>query len=223
MKKRTLRILALVFAILSVKSLPFAYYVRFLYTVVKGLWIDKAPSNKDPYELFKTVSYTTYCSLLECDFYLHKSNSTYLLDLDMARTTVMVNRLNLLFWGLKRKFGLFPMIPVGSIACHFKKEIKPLQRYEIHGQVFAWDDKWLFLLCRFMIGDKLCCSSISKMVWKNGRQTLAPKDFLEIAGLYNEKVALVNERRMELMKHYVNEAELIEKLILEVETFKPKL
>lgn len=37
-------------------------------------------------------------------------------------------------------------INLGAVSCHFKREIKPYERYEIWTRVLAWDRKWIYLV-----------------------------------------------------------------------------
>ena len=37
-------------------------------------------------------------------------------------------------------------IALGAVSCHFKKEVKPYQPYEIWTRILSWDRKWIYIL-----------------------------------------------------------------------------
>ena len=41
-------------------------------------------------------------------------------------------------------------VALGGTSCVFKREIKPLQRYEVWSRVLTWDAKWLVLVTYFV-------------------------------------------------------------------------
>lgn len=38
------------------------------------------------------------------------------------------------------------MIALGAVSCHFKKEIKPYERFEIWTRILTWDKKWVYVI-----------------------------------------------------------------------------
>jgi hypothetical protein len=106
---------------------------------------------------------TSRTSLLETDYNIHKSNSTYFADLDVSRSHLATHLLapgmhiignnekhkrvrdkngNL----IKGSFG----IGLGAVFCSFKREIAPLQGYEMWTRILAWDRKWLYFVTHFV-------------------------------------------------------------------------
>lgn len=210
------------FLLSTYKSLPLAYPIRFYWLVFKHIIIHKNAyirTNRNTYgfgtsklDVFKGVTYSTYASPLEIDMYLHKSNSTYLLDLDIARTAfvcLLFQKLFLKTW--LNESGEFksqtlrncPYVPVGTVQCIFKREIKVFQHYDISSNVLAWDNKWLYVLLKFVTSDgKLCALAITKYVFKkNGRITMRPRDFIAECDLYNEEAEEINQRNYNLVSH----------------------
>ncbi|OBA23792.1 hypothetical protein METBIDRAFT_113184 [Metschnikowia bicuspidata var. bicuspidata NRRL YB-4993] len=204
----------------SYKTLPLAWCIRFYLYIFKHLVLKKAQyirTKKNTYgfgerklDVFRGVEYHTYASPLEIDLYLHKSNSTYLADLDIARTHFVCQVFQTLFlkyW--QNETGEFrgkslqncPYVPIGTIQCAFKREIKMFQRYLIVSSVFAWDHKWLYVLLKFQFSDgKLAAVAITKYVFKKkGRITMKPRDFLAESGLYNSDVELINAENYKLV------------------------
>jgi hypothetical protein len=99
--------------------------------------------------LFQPVVSSTYNTLMDCDFNGHKSNSTFYADLDVSRIQLIAT----LFKGVilpqdagkKRATGAGLgrlNCLLGGVSCTFRREIKPLQRFEIWTRVLCWDEKW---------------------------------------------------------------------------------
>ncbi|KAI0151768.1 capsule polysaccharide biosynthesis protein [Xylariaceae sp. FL1272] len=118
-----------------------------------------------PSALFHPVICSSHTSLGEIDYRLHKSNSTYLSDLDIARSHLASHLLaragHLLARNAKTRILMDPSNPsqpargpfnigIGSIYVSFKKEIKPYQQYEMWSRVLSWDKKWLYILTHFI-------------------------------------------------------------------------
>jgi hypothetical protein len=90
----------------------------------------------------------TRSPLMECDYNIHKSNSTYFTDLDISR-----GNLSLLLF--REKFEPRPgpnqlLMILGGVQCVFGREIKPYQPYELWTRVLSWDDKWIYLVSHFI-------------------------------------------------------------------------
>lgn len=210
------------FLVSTFKTLPLAYPVRFYWYIFRHLVFKKwqyLRTKKNSYgfgdnklDIFRAVPYSTYASPLEIDMYLHKSNSTYLVDLDIARThavCLIFQTLFMRYWHNElrefRGVSLFncPYVPVGTIQCAFKREIKAFQRYSIVSSVYAWDHKWLYVLLKFVLLDgKLCAVAITKYVFKKkGRITMKPRDFIAECGMYNDEVERINAENYKHVSH----------------------
>lgn len=118
--------------------------------------------------LFHHAITTTHASLPECDYNLHKSNSTYFSDLDVSRSQLVTH---LLQPGLAAvadnartrcvanrdgdvvRGGLG--IGLGAVFCSFRREVAPLQGYELWTRVLAWDRKWLYIVTHFVVKGKV--------------------------------------------------------------------
>lgn len=155
-----------------------------------------------PHPLFIPSSITSRTPLLETDYNIHKSNSTYFSDLDISRTA-LVSRIyspgmsvvskeldkELASNDSKPKKKLPMYIALGSVYCSFKREIKPYELFEIQSKVAAWDQKWLYILSFFLRPEKrkgegktLFATAISKYVVKKGRLTVPPERVLRASG-----------------------------------------
>ncbi|TKA73815.1 hypothetical protein B0A49_02081 [Cryomyces minteri] len=158
------RIIAVVLALLNLKVLPFVWHIRIVRGIFKHLYFQRQVL--PPRSLFEPLITSTHTSLGECDYNLHKSNSTYFSDLDISRAQLVsclikrgLERLNKGDTsGLegaasqvpkaqgKGKAGESYIVALGGVSCAFKREIKPFQRYEIWTRVLCWDRKWLYLV-----------------------------------------------------------------------------
>ncbi|AAS51606.1 ADL314Cp [Eremothecium gossypii ATCC 10895] len=200
------RTLFALFLASSYKSLPGAYFVRFAYYLTKNLLLPKVlvgrtgstanmrALKKDHHGAFRRSVIHTYCSPFECDFYLHKNNATYFEELDFSRTDLMTS----VFQQLFLRARAWPYLPVANVFTGFRKEIAPFQRYTIDSCVLCWDDKWIYVLSRFMLpGVELPCAvSITTYVFKDGRRTITPREALEACELYNEDVEHIAQENL---------------------------
>lgn len=160
---------------------------------------------KPTHPVFVSCMVTSCTPLLETDYNLHKSNSTYFTDLDVSRTALvsrlyspgvgMVSKeLDQEFLAASKAEGK-PVprrkpvsIVLGSVYCTFKREIKPFELYEMHSKVISWDKKWMYVLTCFMRparrgGEKTVLAvAVSKYVVKKGRLTVSPERILRTSG-----------------------------------------
>jgi hypothetical protein len=149
---------------------------------------------------------TSRTPLLETDYNLHKSNSTYFTDLDVSRTALVSRiyspgvgnvskELDQEFLVASKKEGKPAprrkpvLIVLGSVYCTFKREIKPFELYEMHSKVLSWDAKWLYVLTCFMRPARcrsdekvILAVGVSKYVVKKGRLTVPPERILRASG-----------------------------------------
>ncbi|KAL4789299.1 hypothetical protein BDV19DRAFT_395181 [Aspergillus venezuelensis] len=132
---------------------------------------EEEEEEEHPPRLFSYLITAHRNSPIDCDFNLHKSNSTFFADLDINRAQLLM-----------RLFGRLPRwrppttteplnkatkgqsarkdkdepkerslnIMLGGVSCAFTREIKPLQQFEIWSRVLAWDGKWLFVVSYFV-------------------------------------------------------------------------
>ncbi|KAK5144943.1 hypothetical protein LTR04_001434 [Oleoguttula sp. CCFEE 6159] len=158
------RIIAIVLALLNLKVLPFVWHIRIVRGILKQLYFQEQVL--PPRSLFEPLITSTHTSLGECDYNLHKSNSTYFSDLDISRAQLVSC---LIKRGLERlnkgdtsglegaasqvpkaqgqgKAGDSYVVALGGVSCTFRREVKPFQRYEIWTRVLCWDRKWLYLV-----------------------------------------------------------------------------
>ncbi|KAF5026928.1 hypothetical protein F66182_958 [Fusarium sp. NRRL 66182] len=220
-----LKTLAAAFVLANIKSLHFMWFARFLRAFVRRL-TDSAPNKHlSPRCLFLPAVSATRSPALECDYNLHKSNSTYFTDMDMSRGNFSLVLFSKAFNPLPGPTH-FTMV-LGGTTCTWRKEIKPYARYEIWTRILSWDEKWLYVVTHFVkpgvfhpdeyvmqphkttrAGKRgkedvdatktVYASSVARYVFKNNRKTIPPAEALGECGLLPEddlSMAEVEKRR----------------------------
>ncbi|KAK3186891.1 hypothetical protein K4F52_004335 [Lecanicillium sp. MT-2017a] len=160
---RTSRILLLVFCMFNWKNLPFAWTYRIFAAIIYHNVLRQSPE-LGPKALYRHMISTTRAPLLEIDYNLHKSNSTYFSDLDASRTHLVSYlcrpALKKLSSNARHKLVLDPKsgkpvngamgIMLGSVACSFKREIAAYKGYEMWSRILCWDRKWAYIVTHFV-------------------------------------------------------------------------
>ncbi|PYH42268.1 uncharacterized protein BP01DRAFT_425672 [Aspergillus saccharolyticus JOP 1030-1] len=200
---------ALVLALLNLKALPLVWHIRvYRYFFKHGYLITPAVEQppRPSTEILEPLSIYSHAPVLEIDFNLHKSNSTYFSDLDVSRTALMSNIVvkgaALLEKRLEQqgKKGFLGFL-LGSVYTNFKREIPAYTQYEVKSHIASFDRKWIYIVTYFLKPSKsrsprggaaaedpekllkrLYAVSISKYVLKKGRYTVPPKEAFEAAG-----------------------------------------
>ncbi|RAL15817.1 acyl-CoA thioesterase [Aspergillus homomorphus CBS 101889] len=198
---------ALVLALLNLKTLPLVWHIRvYRYFFKHGYLITPAAEQppRPSTEILEPLSIYSRAPVMEIDFNMHKSNSTYFSDLDVSRTALMSNLVvkgaALLEKRLETqgKKGFLGFI-LGSVYTNFKREIPAYTKYEVKSHIASFDQKWVYIVTYFLkpntrpaksgatedpekLMKRLYAVSISKYVLKKGRYTVPPKDAFEAAG-----------------------------------------
>ncbi|KAJ4287641.1 hypothetical protein N0V90_012344 [Kalmusia sp. IMI 367209] len=186
------RLLAILFALSNLKSLPFVWHLRFF----KAYWyqIFLQPTPIPPQALFQPIITQTHAPLMEIDFNMHKSNSTYFADMDISRThlftsivrngirKVSKNGFHMPRASNKEKApataglgategtsGGQHMIALGGVMCNFKKEILPYQKFEMWTRLLSWDRKWFYLVTHLVKPGVGKPSGFSLQPWRKGK------------------------------------------------------
>ncbi|TFK66392.1 hypothetical protein BDN72DRAFT_823451 [Pluteus cervinus] len=115
---------------------------RTIQAIEEDRWGDAlAPIGENPIAM--VVPYNTSATMDDCDFNLHLSNSSYAKTLDGARFKAAL----LMFPHFFRAGG---WMPLAVTHYHFIHEIPIFAKYEVRTSVAAWDQKWLYLICKFV-------------------------------------------------------------------------
>ncbi|GME60980.1 putative 4hbt like protein [Neofusicoccum parvum] len=174
------RLIALVLAAVNLKNLPFMWHIRLFRGLIYQLYLQPTPF--PPHALFQPIITSTRSPLAECDYNLHKSNSTYFSDLDISRTHLVTA---LLRHGIRQLSksknpaerapgtehvpdGSFA-IALGAITCHFRREIVPYARFEIWTRLLCWDRKWLYLVSHMVRPGVAKPPSFTLQPWRRAR------------------------------------------------------
>ena len=134
-----------------------------------------------PASLFQPVITTSRSPLVECDYNLHKSNSTYFADLDIARSHLLCCLFAKFIDTLRapsqpdRAKGAFSF-HLGAVTCHFKKAIRPYQAYDMWTRVLTWDEKWMYLITHIVDGKKVKPMGYSLQPWKKPSSNKPPEN-----------------------------------------------
>ncbi|KAF2397174.1 hypothetical protein EJ06DRAFT_524171 [Trichodelitschia bisporula] len=78
---------ALVLMLLNFKNLPFIWHIRLFRALIYHLFTQPTPI--EPRHLFHPIITSSHAPLLETDYNMHKSNSTYFTDCDITRTRLV--------------------------------------------------------------------------------------------------------------------------------------
>ncbi|CAI7645171.1 unnamed protein product [Penicillium bialowiezense] len=214
---------------INLKSLPFVWHLR----VLKGLSTQFLSSRLSPREIaangvlvddrsggiplvFSYMVTSHQNAIMECDYNVHKSNSTFFSDMDVNRAQLLLNLFpRLPRWAPEtaadkpdsKKTEKIVSIALGGTSCVFKREIKPLQRYEVWSRVLSWDAKWLVIVTYFVKAGThksvmrslrkggetkdgsdtqkaILAVGVTRYVFKDGRRTTPPEEVLRHMGLY---------------------------------------
>lgn len=159
------RTFALLLIVANLKNVPFAWHYRIFSSVITHFFISKPniPPALAASALFTPVITSSRSPLTECDYNLHKSNSTYFSDLDITRSHLVSCLLEpgvaKLHHNVRERLvldkdgnpnrGRFSVM-LGSVMCSFKREIGMYEGYEMWSRILCWDRKWIYVVSHFV-------------------------------------------------------------------------
>lgn len=143
----------------NMKALPLVWHLRLLRAYLDHFLF--SPVTLGPAALFQPLVTLSRAPFAECDFYGHKSNSTYITDVDSSRFRLVACLFHKGVTKLRKTPGcvLTPngmpatgrfVLAIGSTYCGFQREIKPYEPYEIWSRILAWDQKWIYVVTHFV-------------------------------------------------------------------------
>lgn len=163
------RILALLIVLANYKNFPGVWHIRVWYAILYHMIFQPpfTPSRAGLHDashlpaVFQPTITPSRAPVTECDYNLHKSNSTYFTDLDSTRSHLVCALLHTAIEKLQKNPGqvIGPdgkpakgrwAIMLGGVHCSFKREIKPYERYEMWTRVLCWDRKWFYVVTHFV-------------------------------------------------------------------------
>ncbi|OCK84584.1 hypothetical protein K432DRAFT_344855 [Lepidopterella palustris CBS 459.81] len=177
------KVAAIMLALLNLKNLPFMWHIRLFRALIYHIYFQPTPIH--PTALFQPIITSTRTPLVECDYNLHKSNSTYFSDIDISRTHLVTA---LLRTGIKKashashkKHHHGPEVPgeavhegshlvaLGAVACCFKREIAPYEKFEIWTRLLTWDRKWMYLVSHLVKPGVVKPAHYTLQPWKRSK------------------------------------------------------
>ena len=173
------RVLALFFALLNLKNIPGFWHIRVFRGITYQLYLQ--PNTQKPKHLFAPMITRSFNTLYDCDWNLHKSNSTYFQDLDVARSHLMgciirtgLARLNRgdeegLPKAAAENKGVYTTA-LGAVSCFFQRQIEPLQQFEIYTRVLSWDRKWIYCVSHVVKKGVIKPDSYALQPWKKSKR-----------------------------------------------------
>ena len=110
-----------------------------------------------PCHIFQPIITTSQTQLLEIDFNIHKSNSSYFSDVDIARThlvcTLFAKGIEQMRGGTEAYTGSKQPVfglALGAVSCNFRRELRPYESYEMWSRILSWDEKWVYIVTHFV-------------------------------------------------------------------------
>ncbi|KAI4861504.1 hypothetical protein F4820DRAFT_65124 [Hypoxylon rubiginosum] len=149
-----------VFVVLNIKHMPFIWHLRLVNAFRFILRTQRPAVPLTPAHIFQPMITSSSAQLMEIDFNMHKSNSSYFADVDIARTHLVCTLFSkgiekmrggtAAYTGSKKPvFGL----ALGGVSCNFKREVRPYEEYEIWSKILTWDEKWIYIVTHFVRKD----------------------------------------------------------------------
>ena len=113
----------------------------------------------------------------DLDLNLHLTNSRYLAMMDLGRLDWAL-RTGVAVAAWRRRWR--PL--VGSVALRFRRDLPPLQRFDLRTRLLGWDEKWLYLEQRFCRGDRAASVALVKLLLRGAQGNVAPVEVVEASG-----------------------------------------
>ncbi len=121
--------------------------------------------------------YRFRCLPSDLDFNLHLTNSRYASFMDIARVAMMISN------GAWDKFRAAKLLPVlGSSTIRFRRAVKPFQLFDVTARTIGWDEKWIYLEHKMLIGDDLAAIAIMKAAFLGPQGRVSTSDLMKIVG-----------------------------------------
>lgn len=141
----------------NLKCIPFIWHFRILNGISRTIKTQRPKTPPNYKQLFQPLITTSHVPLMEIDFMMHKTNSSYFADIDVARahflSTLFSNGIEH-FRGGTGAFAPFdrPIFScaLGSVTCSFKRELKAYESYELWTRILSWDEKWIYIITHFV-------------------------------------------------------------------------
>ncbi|WP_407315821.1 thioesterase family protein [Pseudomonas sp. nanlin1] len=121
----------------------------------------------------------------DLDFNGHVNNGRYLTLADVARMDLMLRT------GAARVAWRHRALPiVGDALAKFRRDLKPLQRFDVHSRVMGWEGKWVFMEHRFMAGGRVSGVVVVRGLLRGPQGNLDPQALAEALGEHGPSPSL---------------------------------
>ncbi|KAL0566414.1 hypothetical protein V5O48_015599 [Marasmius crinis-equi] len=162
------KIVLTILLLLNIRAFPFVWHVRVfrpVYSIylqrlllsIRTLFLSRkakkaaihrwmeslSPIGLNPFSQAAAVTYTSWASIDESDYNLHLSNSSYAKALDGARFKAAMK------W-CPQFFRAGGKMALGGTSFGFLREIPIMRGYEVRISIGGWDEKWFYIICRFV-------------------------------------------------------------------------
>ncbi|OLN86783.1 hypothetical protein CCHL11_07854 [Colletotrichum chlorophyti] len=145
------------FCALNLKSLPFVWHLRVLNAFRFTIRTLRPRVPPKPSMVFQPMITSSSADLAEMDFNLHKTNSSYFADADIARAHLMSTLFAPAIERMRGGSGAYtgagaPLfgLALGAVSCSFRREIHPGRSFDMWTRILAWDDKWFYIATHFV-------------------------------------------------------------------------
>ena len=155
---------------------------RVCWSIVRGLAQQRGAVGRPAHYGFSReaphVYHARVNALLDADQFLHMNNASYLVHAELARWEMGMAGGQAV--GTARMGAAFI---VASTTMRFRRELRPLQAFEIHSSMAAADERSMWFLQTFHSrGDKVA-GGICRAVLRKGRSVVEPQAFLASLGV----------------------------------------
>ncbi|KAF6818136.1 hypothetical protein CSOJ01_02017 [Colletotrichum sojae] len=149
--------LLLAFFALNLKSVPFIWHLRVLNAFRFTIRTLRPAVFPRPSMVFQPMITSSSADLVETDFNMHKTNSSYFSDADIARAHLMSTLFAPAIERMRGGSGAYtgagrPLfgLALGAVSCSFRREISPGSSFDMWTRVLAWDEKWFYVATHFV-------------------------------------------------------------------------
>jgi len=140
---------------------------------------------KPTIDVLDTTCIRMHVWLNDLDLNLHVNNGRYLALADIARMHWFVRS------GAVRVAQRERAIPiVGDAVAKFRRDLKLLQKFEIHTRMLGWDARWGFMEHRFVRDGRVLGVVAVRGLFKGPQGPVEPQVFLDGLGVHHDSPPL---------------------------------
>lgn len=141
------------------------------------IWVIATAWRRSPLTMLDQSRLTLRVWPNDLDTNIHMNNGRYLTLMDLGRVDLII-RSGL--WRVIRDNRWAPVI--GSAKMSYRRPLDPFQRFDIVTQVLGWDDKWVYIEQRFMVGEAMHARGVVKTLFLRGREKVPTSELAAAIG-----------------------------------------